>query len=43
MQVGFLSNDMEMNFICVGQESNGLYMFRFVGDVGGPVVKINEQ
>jgi hypothetical protein len=35
MQIGFLSNDMEMILICVGEESNGLYLFRFIGDISG--------
>ena len=43
LEEGFLTNDMEMNFICIGKESNGLYMFRFVGDVSGPVMRIDEQ
>jgi len=37
MQGGFLSNDMEMNFVSIGRESSGLYLFRFIGDVSGPV------
>ena len=34
---------MEMSFWCVGKESNGLYMFRFVGDVSGEVLKIKDK
>ena len=34
---------MEMSFWCVGKESNGLYMMRFVGDVSGEILKIDEK
>ena len=45
--IGFLSNDMEMKFVCVGRESNGetngLYLWRFVGETYGDIVQIDEN